>query len=1046
MNYFKIKRLTIACLTTFLFAGSLAHSQTITREAKPAPSVTTQISAPTWAANDFSATFADSAAGSIGERFALVCGKLYGQWFAKTDSGYFCDDFNTGIIQGHWTNFSGTWSNYNNTLKQESSAFTNTNLYASVEQNSAHSYLYHWKMKNDGVLSGSRRAGIHFFADEATTTNRTNSYMVYFRWDEQKVQIYKSDNNSITVMTDDDASFVDTVWIDCKITYSPNGQINVYLNDTLVSSWVDPLPFLSGQYISLRTGNSVTFYDDFNVYKSRDDNVPVTVGNYEMDKMVWQQNPTLEEPACRIFSLVVDNTDQLSAIDTGFVNIDFTPPTMSGIYDLGPIDKDTLRANDTVMVFWNAAVENYSGLSNYFLALGTNPGANNEFGWTQLTLDTAWQLGTFSPIHDTMYYYSVFAMDSMGNISDTITSDGFIYYAESVACMLADFPFTGNSPDDVSGNGYTGILTGHSPLSVNDRFENSTSAYKFNGEEDYIEVSPDIDFFGQTEQTISVWIKPSEVISPGTIIGFGDPSSSPYTQYRLYLENGKVKYKVGYDASGDGTLASDASIEQQVYYHIVCTKDASGLMQLYINGVLDNSTGSSPGFNTQTPTPRTTIGATDQFGGEIDHFDGIIDDLKVFDCALNSTEIEDLYEEGSIFFLRQLTEQIMCSGSNTTISVEVKGDLLSYKWFKNNTLISGATGNSYDILSASIADTGTYSCTVWDNFDTIYSDTILLTLKATYYDSTAIYICDGDSVYLEGGYQNTAGFYTDIFTTTEGCDSMIFTELVILSSGVTVTDTINKILHDGRDCQQYPIVKACEQWWMQKNLNTGTMINSSVYMSDNALIEKYCYDNSTGYCDIYGGLYEWDEVMNFQESDTGIIGTTQGICPQGWHVPTKQEWSDMIDFFGGTTVAGGKLKATAYWNSPNTGATNESGFTILPAGFKSYNNATFDHLGYNAYLWSSTQYSSSNANYCYLGNTSEQIQKVQYVKTYGLSLRCAMNPPLQATITSQTNVTCPGAENGSATITPSGGTPPYSYLWMPSGATDSTATNLAAGW
>ncbi len=128
-------------------------------------------------------------------------------------------------------------------------------------------------------------------------------------------------------------------------------------------------------------------------------------------------------------------------------------------------------------------------------------------------------------------------------------------------------------------------------------------------------------------------------------------------------------------------------------------------------------------------------------------------------------------------------------------------------------------------------------------------------------------------------------------------------------------------------------------------------------MANNSIIEKYCYNNSTANCDIYGGLYQWNEMMQY----TTTPGA-QGICPAtGWHLPTDAEWTILTTFLGGEGIAGGKMKTTGtieagtgLWYAPNTGATNESGFTALPGGYRS-DNGDFDGLGYYAYFWSSTE-------------------------------------------------------------------------------------------
>jgi uncharacterized protein (TIGR02145 family) len=133
---------------------------------------------------------------------------------------------------------------------------------------------------------------------------------------------------------------------------------------------------------------------------------------------------------------------------------------------------------------------------------------------------------------------------------------------------------------------------------------------------------------------------------------------------------------------------------------------------------------------------------------------------------------------------------------------------------------------------------------------------------------------------------------------------------------------------DSRDGQIYNTVLIGSQCWMAENLNVGIRV-SPYGQSNNGIIEKLCYGEIPANCDEYGGLYEWGEMMNYTTGETN-----QGICPTGWHIPTLNEWETLIGFLGGPSTAGGKLKETGFnhWNEPNTGASNESGFTALGSG------------------------------------------------------------------------------------------------------------------
>lgn len=195
--------------------------------------------------------------------------------------------------------------------------------------------------------------------------------------------------------------------------------------------------------------------------------------------------------------------------------------------------------------------------------------------------------------------------------------------------------------------------------------------------------------------------------------------------------------------------------------------------------------------------------------------------------------------------------------------------------------------------------------------------------------------------------------------------------------------TCGDTLIDQRDMQKYPTVKIGGQCWMQKNLNIGQMVTDHHYMnmhshcSNNGIIEKYCYNNDMANCAIYGGLYDWNEMMDY---DT-LYGT-QGICPEGWHVPTNDDWCTLMTYldttvnctaqtYSGTTI-GGKIKeaGTSHWKSPNTGATNESGFTSTGNGNRAMNGGFGGQKLYGP-MWSSSVESINNIIYCWSAKFDE---------------------------------------------------------------------------
>jgi uncharacterized protein (TIGR02145 family) len=201
---------------------------------------------------------------------------------------------------------------------------------------------------------------------------------------------------------------------------------------------------------------------------------------------------------------------------------------------------------------------------------------------------------------------------------------------------------------------------------------------------------------------------------------------------------------------------------------------------------------------------------------------------------------------------------------------------------------------------------------------------------------------------------------------------------------------------DIRDGKTYSTVQIGTQCWMAENLNVGTMINGSTESSNNGTIEKYCYNNSADSCTVYGGLYLWDEMMNYSS-----LEGAQGICPDGWHVPRHSDWCTLTTFLdngvdcgllvGYTgTDGGGKMKETdlSHWTSPNTGATNSSGFTGLPGGHRMTTGGTFTEGRDNGHFWSSTASSSLEAKRIQLSYNDARIRWSYNNKAYGMTVRC----------------------------------------------------------
>jgi uncharacterized protein (TIGR02145 family) len=202
----------------------------------------------------------------------------------------------------------------------------------------------------------------------------------------------------------------------------------------------------------------------------------------------------------------------------------------------------------------------------------------------------------------------------------------------------------------------------------------------------------------------------------------------------------------------------------------------------------------------------------------------------------------------------------------------------------------------------------------------------------------------------------------------------------------TIPFTCGSPLVDTRDGQSYNTVQIGTQCWMAESINIGLMISHNSPMSNNGVIEKYCNNNDELKCQEWGALYQWDEAMQYS-----TIESTQGICPVSWHIPSETEWVILDGFLVYHSVAGGKMKEAGYthWASPNSGATNSSGFTGIGSGYIAYSETTPDHsLWTHNYIWASTQYGADYARRRLLFWVSTDSNPYYDYKWLGFSVRC----------------------------------------------------------
>ena len=273
-------------------------------------------------------------------------------------------------------------------------------------------------------------------------------------------------------------------------------------------------------------------------------------------------------------------------------------------------------------------------------------------------------------------------------------------------------------------------------------------------------------------------------------------------------------------------------------------------------------------------------------------------------------------------------------------------------------------------------------------------------------------------------YQN-AGKYTVKLTASndQGSDTKTKTDYITVNPNNGGGGTQGTFT-DPRDGKTYKIVKIGTQTWMAENLTylpsvsppsneSGTDPYYYVYgYNGTSVSEAKATDNYT----TYGVLYNWPAA--------------KAACPSGWHLPSDVEWNTLINFLGGADVAGGKMKetGTTHWYSPNTGATNESGFNALPGGYRN-GSGSFIYLGSTGYWWSSSEYFDTDAWSQGLYSNSHQANRFNYYKTGGFSVRCVRNSTTSAPIATFSANTTTGAAPLTVSFTDNSTEYPISWEW-----------------
>jgi uncharacterized protein (TIGR02145 family) len=224
-------------------------------------------------------------------------------------------------------------------------------------------------------------------------------------------------------------------------------------------------------------------------------------------------------------------------------------------------------------------------------------------------------------------------------------------------------------------------------------------------------------------------------------------------------------------------------------------------------------------------------------------------------------------------------------------------------------------------------------------------------------------------------YPNLAGVGTIThnysYTNTYGCIATANHTITIINPPAF---NCGDMLTDPRDGQFYPTVKLGTQCWMAANLDYGSVISSSQFPMDNCIPEKYCFNNNPSNCTSWGGLYTWDELMQYNDTPA-----PQGFCPPGWHVPVDNEWNTLFSQFINNGFAGSPLKYSGY-----------SGFNALLEGVRfKYTVWGFDNFA--TLIWTSTSYGPEKAWAHGMNSENPSVSLYPASRSNAFVVRCIQN-------------------------------------------------------
>jgi uncharacterized protein (TIGR02145 family) len=447
-----------------------------------------------------------------------------------------------------------------------------------------------------------------------------------------------------------------------------------------------------------------------------------------------------------------------------------------------------------------------------------------------------------------------------------------------------------------------------------------------------------------------------------------------------FISNGTSSYSIGIGSSVSGEMSNngnrawmlfssvryiDTNTDYPSGWHLVTmTMDANAKPSYYLDGsfVYTSPSGSNPNIVSDS----FNLGAVPGDGGK--YYNGKFAAAYFYNRVLTASEISQNYNAtvGTVggASVSGIISNIISTSISTvpSASITVAGDacmnkttlstttgLSSYTWYKDNVSLSGATTNTYVPTIA-----GDYKVTVSNGTCSSTSSV------------TAIYTCG---------------------VTADGKMGVFGTSIVLVNKEGAINGG-GGIDERGLILNIPGTVVIGNQRWKDTNLDVTTYRNgdSITFAADatawnnatNAGTGVWCYYNfDPANNALYGKLYNWHAVND-----------SRGLAPLGYHIPTETEWDTFISYLGGNPGAGGKIKTTgtSLWASPNTGATNSSGFNGLPGGY-TFSGGFYGTATAVGFWWSASQYSSSRAWTYNVSKDDSNIRKSDNDKNFGFSVR-----------------------------------------------------------